>query len=129
MLSHEDPRAGPGVTWRYRIKRESVDSRFVWRSAETRLWRPDVRKSLGLRLAALSGAQLSFNVTGASGALTTRLYDLQGRVAVERSWNASGTGDDVLTLDLGETRPAIRAFTFCASPMQPGAAHARLASR
>jgi hypothetical protein len=103
VLSHEDPRAGPGVTWRYRIKRESVDSRYVWRSAETRHWRPDVRKSLGLRLAALSGAHLSFNVTGASGALTTRLYDLQGRVAFERNWNASGTGDDAVTLDLGES--------------------------
>jgi len=103
VLTFDDVNAEVGVTWRYRIKRESVDTRYVWRSQEASHWRPDVRRKLGLRLPALSGAQIQFNVSGGSGALTARLYDLQGRVAVERRFQASGTGDDAVTLELDDS--------------------------
>ena len=99
-MAFDDPAAGPGAMWRYRIKRESVDTRYVWRSEESRFWRPDTRQGLGLTLAAVSNAQLSFRLAGGSGALTARLYDLQGRVALERRFDASGTGEDALMLDL-----------------------------
>ncbi len=102
LLAFDDLGAGPGVTWRYRIRRESVDTRYVWRSEESSHWRPDVDQRLGLTLATVSGARLSFQLAGGSGALTARLYDLQGRVVVERRFDASGTGDDAVTLDLDD---------------------------
>lgn len=100
VLSYVDPDAGAGVTWRYRIKREHVNMKYLWYSPEASYWQPDVREPLGLSLGSVSGVQLALRVAGGTGALTVRLYDLQGRVAAEHRVTASGTGDDALSLDL-----------------------------
>ena len=104
VLSFTDIGAAPGVTWRYRIKREHLNTTYVWRSAEAVLWQPDVSKALGLSLPAVAGARLELHVTGGAGSYTVRMYDLQGRVSVEQHVRASGTGDDTVTLDLDASR-------------------------
>lgn len=104
VLSYLDSSAAPGVTWRYRIKREHVNTTYVWRSPEASHWRPDVRKALGLSLPAVAGARLELRVTGGAGSYTVRIYDLMGRVALERRVSANGSGDDTVTLDLDASR-------------------------
>ncbi len=104
MLSFVDTGAPPGITWRYRIKREHVNTAYVWRSAETSHWQPEVSKALGLSLPAVAGARLALHITGGAGTYTVRMYDLQGRVTVEQRLSANGTGDDAVTLDLDAGR-------------------------
>jgi len=101
VLAWDDATAAPGQTWRYRIRRESVDTAYLWWSEPTSHWRPDTRLALSLAAPAVTGAQLAFRVSGGAGTLTARLYDLQGRLALEHSFVATGTGDDSVTLDLG----------------------------
>jgi hypothetical protein len=110
VLALDDSTAGPGQVWRYRVRRESVDTRYVWTSDVATHWRPDTRTPIGLVLANPTGAQLAFRLTGAAGLLWARLYDLQGRTVLSERLGASGTGDDSFTLDLGATgarRPGI----------------------
>lgn len=101
LLTFDDPSAGPGITWRYRIRRESVDTRFGWTSPLASHQRADTRQPIGIRLTSPTGASLSFRLTGGAGLVVARLYDLQGRVALEEQLPSSGTGDDAFTLDLG----------------------------
>lgn len=100
VLTFDDSSAGPGVTWRYRIRRESVDTRYGWTSAATTHLRADTRRPIGIRLTNPTGAALSFQLTGGAGPVVARLYDLQGRVVLEQRLQSSGTGEDAFTLDL-----------------------------
>lgn len=101
VLALEDPAAGPGVMWRYRIRRESVDTRYGWTSPIASHQRADTRRPIGIRLTNPTAAALSFQLTGGAGPVVARLYDLQGRVVLEQRLASSGTGDDAYTLDLG----------------------------
>lgn len=111
LLAFDDSTAHPGRTWRYRIRRESVDIRYRWESAVAMHWRPDTRAPIGLTLTnPTGGTRLAFRLTGAAGLLWARLYDLQGRVVLAERLGASGTGEDSFTLDLGASgarRPGI----------------------
>jgi len=111
LLAFDDSTAGPARTWRYRIRRESVDIRYRWESEVAKHWRPDTRAPIGLTLTnPTGGSRLTFRLTGAAGLLWARLYDLQGRVVLAERLGASGTGDDSYTLDLGASgarRPGI----------------------
>ena len=100
LLGFDDPNAGPGRTWRYRIRRESLDTRYQWHSETATHWRADTRIPLGLTLANPVGARIMFRLTGAAGLLVARLYDLQGRVVMQQPLSAGGSGDDSFTLDL-----------------------------
>lgn len=103
VLVLDDYTAGPGATWHYRIRRESVDVRYRWESDFATHWRPDTRSPLGLALANPTGDRLAFRLTGATGLLWARLFDLQGRVVLQERLAARGTGDDAFTLDLAGT--------------------------
>ncbi len=111
LLAFDDSTAHPGRTWRYRIRRESVDIRYRWESEVSKHWRPDTRAPIGLTLTnPTGGTRLAFRLTGAAGLLWARLYDLQGRVVLAERLGASGTGEDSFTLDLGASgarRPGI----------------------
>ncbi|MCC6349109.1 MAG: T9SS type A sorting domain-containing protein [Candidatus Eisenbacteria bacterium] len=102
VLTFDDAIAFPGQTWRYRIRRESVDVRYRWESDVATHWRPDTRAPIGLTLTnPTSGARLAFRLSGAAGLLWVRLYDLQGRQVLHQRLAANGTGEDSFTLDLG----------------------------
>lgn len=110
LLAFDDTTAGPGQTWRYRIRRESVDIRYRWESDVATHWRPDTRVPIGLALANPTGNPLTFRLTGAAGLLWATLYDLQGRIVLRERLAAKGTGKDSFTLDLGTSgarRPGI----------------------
>lgn len=110
VLAFDDATALAGRTWRYRIRRESVDVRYRWESDVATHWRPDTGGPIDLALANPTGGQLTFRLTGAAGLLWARLYDLQGRVVLAERLGASGTGEDTFTLDLGASgarRPGI----------------------
>ncbi len=110
VLALDDPTARPGPLWRYRIRRESVDVRYVWTSETATHQRADLGVPLGLFLANPTDAVLSFRLTGAAGLLWARIYDLQGRLVLRERLAASGTGEDAFTLDLGGSgarRPGI----------------------
>jgi hypothetical protein len=114
VLVFDDEAARPGPLWRYRIRRESVDTRYVWTSDVATFQRADLAVPLGLALAnPIADAQLSFQLTGAAGLLWARLYDLQGRQVLRERLAANGTGEDALdafTLDRGGSgarRPGI----------------------
>lgn len=76
LLAFDDASAGPGVTWRYRIRRESVDTRYGWTCPIASHQRADTRQPIGLRLANPIGAAISFQLTGGSGSIVARLLGL-----------------------------------------------------
>lgn len=95
---------------RYRIRRESKDVRYRWWSQET-AW--EVREPM-LRLlragAHPASEAIELEVVGAAaGALTMRLHDLQGRLALSRTLTASGTARDLVRVPLAGTslRPGL----------------------
>jgi hypothetical protein len=106
-LRWTDLSAPSGTVLRYRIRRESVDTRYRWHSEEG-VWFPrGAALSLGVRGTHPSGAQIELAVTGAeAGELVVRLYDLQGRLVHRRHFQAGGSGQDSIRLDLdaGSTR-------------------------
>ncbi len=108
-------RAGPGLemSWsdtsppagslRYKIRRESVDTRYLWESAP--VWVPE--KSRGLivrllgRLPIAQRAALELE-NAESGPFELRLYDVQGRMIHQHHGSASGTGQDTIAFDLSD---------------------------
>lgn len=110
LLAFDDLAAFPGQTWRYRLRRESVDVRYRWQSEVASHWRPDTRAPIGLSFANPTGNPLTFRLSGAAGLLWATLYDLQGRIVLRERLAASGTGEDAFALDLGASgarRPGI----------------------
>lgn len=103
VLTFDDSSAVAGERWRYRVRRECLDVRYLWWSDIASYWRPDTREAIRLSVTNPSSARCALQLDGASGALDLRLYDLQGRLAHRQQFAASGTGDDSITLDLGAT--------------------------
>ncbi len=98
-LRWEDPEP-TGSPVRYRIRRESVDRRYEWVSAELGwpAWVGQRFRVLPPRMPVLG--PLEFTVEGAAaGPLKLRLYDVQGRLVGQREATASGQGRDVVRLD------------------------------
>jgi hypothetical protein len=100
------PPAGP---LSYRIRRESVDTRYRWESPVLRT--PERGKALVLRTLSprpiwREGVLQLANA--AAGPLDLRLYDLQGRVVLQQQRIASGLGEDTVRFDLGEAPGPLR---------------------
>ena len=87
----------PGLV-RYRLRRECLDTRYVWLSPEVR-WPPRFRKpTLILLTAQPIASRLEFQVADmAPGPLDVRLYDVQGRTVVARRYVPTS---DVLQVEL-----------------------------
>lgn len=97
----------PGGVLRYKIRRESVDSRYLWESKEAH-WPPGQAR-LRLRLAVPgptrphveSASAVALEVEEAAGGpLDIALYDLQGRLVHRQRPESGGTGQDAIRLDL-----------------------------
>ena len=93
----------PAGVLRYRIRRESLDARYHWES-EDGLWPPKSERAL--KLAHAAGASLAaghLELTGAdAGTFKLAVYDIQGRLVLQREARAEGTGRDTVRLDFGE---------------------------
>jgi hypothetical protein len=100
-MSWTDPNPPPGAL-RYRIRRESVDTRYLWESAPG-FWPPPrfaygnspLRVAVGPR--GIDVTELVFSAAPA-GPLVVELFDLQGRRVHRQSIEASGSGRDVVEL-------------------------------
>lgn len=104
-LTYVDSTAPPGARLRYRIRRESRDTRYVWESESSMEWHPRTRV-LSMRLASAnpSPAGLQFELTGANaGNLELRILDLQGRTMLRRKQASSGLGRDVMFVSPAES--------------------------
>lgn len=96
--SDDSPPAGRP---RYKIRRESLDARYVWESEEAR-WpgmgpRPRIRVTVPMPIASRGRIELSLF---ALGPVELRLYDLQGRIVLVQQGAAGGTGQDAIVFDL-----------------------------
>ena len=104
-----DSTAPTGIVLRYAIRRECRDLRYEVTSPEAR-WEP---RGPSLSIARRSGnpgsTRLAFEVVGADrGPLEVRVYDLQGREVVRRTFVASGAGRDAVTIDVaGDLRTGL----------------------
>ena len=109
VMGWSDSTPPAGVTLRYAIRRECRDLRYQITSEEAR-WEP---RGPSLSVARRSGnpgsTQLAFDVVGANrGALEVRVYDLQGREVLRRSFVASGAGRDAVMIDVaGDLRTGL----------------------
>ena len=84
---------------RYRVRRESVDSRYRWESEEGR-WPPNAQRPLTLSTpSGLLGESLSLG-GAVAGAIEIRIYDVQGRLSLRQQAKVTGAGDESLRLDL-----------------------------
>jgi len=111
-LSWTDTSPPAGVL-RYRIRRESVDTRYLWESPEAR-WPSGSRRPLQLALAPspftdgglvqLSGAE--------PGPLDVRVYDLQGRLVLRQQPIATGSGQDSIRLDFSQASRPLAAGVY-----------------
>jgi hypothetical protein len=102
-MSWTDSSPGHG-NLRYKIRRESVDTRYLWESEEAS-WPPKTHKQLTLMSRGLIGHPRQLELTGAeAGTLEVRVHDVQGRVVWEQKVVASGSGRDLLDLDLASRK-------------------------
>lgn len=99
-MTWSDP-SPPGGVLRYRIRRESVDSRYRWESEEA-WWPPPSARPLVLSRREDKNIEFGrLELTGAEpGLLEVRLYDVQGRLVLRQPAVASGSGRDTIRLDL-----------------------------
>ncbi len=103
-LTYLDVAAPAGSRLRYKIRRESRDTRYLWESDSSEEWLPRTRL-LGLRLRSGNPVigSLEAELTGAGeGEIELRVLDLQGRTILSRRQAATGTGRDQLRLSLSE---------------------------
>lgn len=92
----------PAGVLRYRIRRESVDSRYRWESEEA-LWPPAAKRPLTLAHAGVPGLGGELELAGAdAGPVEVRVYDVQGRLVLAQRSTASGGGRDSLRLNLAD---------------------------
>jgi hypothetical protein len=113
-------RAGPGVemSWadtsppagllRYKIRRESVDTRYLWESAP--VWLPGKGRGLLARIVdrhpiARQGALELVNA--APGPIELRFFDVQGRMVHQEQGRAEGAGPSTIAFDLERARPPL----------------------
>ena len=98
QMSWQDSSPAAGVM-RYRVRRESVDSRYRWESEEGR-WPPNAQRPLTLSTpSGLLGESLSLG-GAVAGAIEIRIYDVQGRLSLRQQAKVTGAGDESLRLDL-----------------------------
>lgn len=105
-LSFVDTTAPMDRRLRYRIRRESRDTRYLWVSEPSEEWFPRTRQ-LGLRLSSSNPVEgsLQAELTGApAGEVEVRLLDLQGRTAYVTRLTTSGTGRDALSLSFSDSK-------------------------
>jgi len=92
---------------RYRIRRESVDSRYAWESAPA-FW-PAISRRPHLRLVSPGvgverGSRIGFAIEGAvGGSVELNLYDLQGRLLSRQQPEVQGIGEGRVAFDLAGT--------------------------
>ncbi len=107
----------PAGRIRYKIRRESVDTRYLWESEEAH-WPPGHEKPR-LRLSLPGPIRPQVDVApavtlelegAASGPLEVALYDLQGRLVLRQQLESGGTGQDTIRLD----------FSLAEQPLSPG---------
>jgi hypothetical protein len=90
----------PTGVLRYRIRRESVDSRYRWESEEA-TWPAGANRPLALTHAGPAGLEGDLELTGAdAGLIEVRIYDIQGRLILTQRSAAGGSGRDTLRIDL-----------------------------
>jgi len=106
-------RAGPGLemSWndtspparvlRYKVRRESVDARYLWESAP--IWVPE--KGGGLIVEFMGRLPIEERVVlhvgnASPGPMELRLFDVQGRMIHGQQGTAGGTGHDTIDFDL-----------------------------
>jgi hypothetical protein len=112
----DSPPAGP---LRYRIRRESVNTAYLWESGEV-AWPPSGRKPLRLAMAPAmgqdsgSGREVRLELADAEpGEVEIAMYDLQGRLVLRERGSSAGLGTDVLHLDLvNARRPVTQGLYF-----------------
>ncbi|MGH7730798.1 MAG: T9SS type A sorting domain-containing protein [Candidatus Eiseniibacteriota bacterium] len=110
----------PGGRLRYKVRRESVDTRYLWESDEatwpSRAAKPELRLMVPHPISA-GRVDLALELEGAvSGPLAVEIYDLQGRLVAREQHNAGGPGTDTVRFTLGAG----------AQPFAPGVYFARV---
>lgn len=100
-MSAVDSTAPDGEVLRYRVRRECLDARFQWTSAEA-VWLPHTaRLAIALRSRNPAPDGLDVDLLGANtGAVSLELYDLQGRIVASARMTALGSGRDAVHVDL-----------------------------
>jgi len=94
-----------GGTLRYKIRRESLDTRYQWESA-TGHWPPVAPgpwtlPSIALVLRVMSGTNSALEISGASEApIDVELYDLQGRRVLSQRLTSAGGEAGTIRFDL-----------------------------
>ncbi len=91
----------PAGLLRYKIRRESVDTRYLWESAP--IWVPEKSRSLIARFVnrlpiAQRGALELMNAT--PGPIDLRFFDVQGRMVHQEQGLAEGPGPHTIAFDL-----------------------------
>lgn len=91
----------PAGLLRYKIRRESVDKRYLWESPMAH-WPERIRRlALQSRGAIPFERQATLELENAApGRYELRLHDVQGRIVHRQHGYASGTGSDAVALDL-----------------------------
>lgn len=110
-------RAGPGLemSWadtsppagllRYKIRRESVDTRYLWESAP--VWLPGQGRGLIARLVdrrPIARRGVLELVNAAPGPIELRFFDVQGRMVHQEQGRAEGAGPISIAFDLESAR-------------------------
>lgn len=93
--------APPAGVLRYRIRRESVDTRYRWDSRIVRT--PELIRTFTAQGASpvAAGGELLLQVSNAAaGPLELRLFDVRGRVVLEQQGVASGMGEETVRFGL-----------------------------
>lgn len=100
-LSWSDTSPPRGVL-RYKIRRESVDSRYLWESGST-TWPPPRRCLVRPRTPAYAD-RIDLEVVDApAGEMELQIFDLQGRRVLRQVLEATGLERQFVTLDLAST--------------------------
>ena len=101
QLTWTDPEPVPGPAI-YKVRRESVDRRYQWDSAEVPWTEDSAGPAIRLRSRLpLSGDHVEFSITGgAVGPMVARLHDVQGRTLLAQQRDFVGAGNERVFLNL-----------------------------
>lgn len=90
----------PGGVLRYKIRRESVDSRYLWESGLA-TWPPRGRRCVVMPRMPTYANRIDLEVVDATvGELEFQIFDLQGRRVLRQTLAAAGIERQVLSVDL-----------------------------
>jgi len=113
LMSWPDTGAPRGQRLRYRVRRESMDQRYEWTSEEA-TWPPrGPVLSIGPHgpHPALDRAELAI-VGARAGPLDVRVLDIQGREVWRVDSEASGSGQDLVTLEFAAAPRPLRSGLY-----------------